>query len=198
GGGPLSGAYTVERTYNLAGNITSETYPSGRKANYSYDNAGRLSRFNGDLGDGVPRTYAESFLYSAAGSMQREKFGTQTALYHRRHYTSRGQMFDVRLGTDSSSINDGEDPDQWTTGSRNRGGLRFFYNSNSTVGNGGQNINGNIWRQDIFIPNDSNAGSWVSPVIYYNYDGANRLKLAIEQTFSSGSGDVPIVYEQHF
>jgi hypothetical protein len=39
-----------------------------------------------------------------------EQFGTSaptsTPLYHRCHYNSRGQLFDVRLGTDGKAIND--------------------------------------------------------------------------------------------
>jgi hypothetical protein len=38
--------------------------------------------------------------------------GTSTPLYHRRHYNSRGQLFDVRLGTDGNAINDSLNPAQ--------------------------------------------------------------------------------------
>jgi hypothetical protein len=44
----------------------------------------------------------------------REQFGISTPLYNRRHYNSRGQVFDVRLGTDGSAVNDGPSPAQWT------------------------------------------------------------------------------------
>ena len=52
------------------------TYPSDRTVNYSYDQAGRLSSFSGNLGDGVNRNYAIGMQYDAAGSMKREQFGT--------------------------------------------------------------------------------------------------------------------------
>jgi hypothetical protein len=42
----------------------------------------------------------------------REQLGTSTPLYHRRHYNSRGQLFDVRLGTDGKAINDSLNPAQ--------------------------------------------------------------------------------------
>jgi hypothetical protein len=45
--------------------------------------------------------------------LTREEFGTSQALYHRRHYNSRGQLFDARLGTDSNALNDGPNPGQW-------------------------------------------------------------------------------------
>ncbi|HKQ79088.1 MAG TPA: hypothetical protein VJ810_35665 [Blastocatellia bacterium] len=51
--------------------------------------------------------------------MAREQFGTSTALYQRRLYNSRGQLFDARLGADCAGINDGPTLAQWTGDSRN-------------------------------------------------------------------------------
>jgi hypothetical protein len=62
--------------------------------------------------------------------LTREQFGASTALYHRRHYNSRGQLFDVRLGTDGGTLNDSPNPAQWTGASWNRGALRMFLSSN--------------------------------------------------------------------
>jgi YD repeat-containing protein len=146
--------FNLARTYDLAGNVTSQTYPSGRTVNYTFDNAGRLSSFTGTLGDGLSRTYADSFSYTASGQMTRERFGTQTQLYHRMHYTARGQVYDIRLGTDSSAVNDGDDPGQWTAGSWNRGALRLFHSTNYVYGNGGVNNNGNLYRMTHFVPGD--------------------------------------------
>ncbi len=74
--------FTTTRTYDLAGNVTAQTYPSNRVANYSYDTAGRLASFSGTLGDGTSRTYADQMAYNAAGQMTKERFGTSTSLYH--------------------------------------------------------------------------------------------------------------------
>jgi len=41
-----------------------------------------------------------------------EQFWTPTPLYHRRHYNSRDQLFDVRLGTHRKAINDTLNPAQ--------------------------------------------------------------------------------------
>ncbi|HLA13310.1 MAG TPA: hypothetical protein VJ023_22200, partial [Pyrinomonadaceae bacterium] len=50
--------YQISRGYNLAGAVTSQTYPSGRTVSYAYDNAGRANTFTGNLGDGTQRTYS--------------------------------------------------------------------------------------------------------------------------------------------
>jgi hypothetical protein len=64
---------------------------------YSYNAGGRTSSFGGNLGDGVSRTYADTFGYNAAGQMAKERFGTSTNLYHNVHYNSRFQMVDILL-----------------------------------------------------------------------------------------------------
>jgi hypothetical protein len=48
--------------------------------------------------------------YNPRWQLPREQFGASTTLYHCCYYNSRGQLFDVRLGTDSSAINDGPNP----------------------------------------------------------------------------------------
>ncbi len=48
-GGVWSSSYQTSRTYNRAGGVRSQTYPSGHTVTYSYDAAGRTSSFSGDL-----------------------------------------------------------------------------------------------------------------------------------------------------
>ena len=115
--------------------------------------------------------------------MIREQFGTSTSLYHRRHYNSRGQLFDVRLGTDSSAVNDGPNPAQWTGASWNRGALRMFFSSDlndyAWPAAAMQNNNGNLYRQDHFVPTaldgDGAVTGWVMSADYYCYDSLNRV-----------------------
>src|SRR5262245_66382500 len=73
--------YVTQQSYDPAGNVKTVTYPSDRTVNYSYDQAGRLSGFSGNLG-GSPKTYADTISYNAAGQMIKERFGTNTSLYH--------------------------------------------------------------------------------------------------------------------
>jgi RHS repeat-associated protein len=204
-----SGAFTTSQSYNLAGGVTGKSHPSTRTLSYSYDADGDLTTFSGTLGDGINRTYASGIQYNAQGQMIREQFGTTKALYHRRHYNSRGQMFDVRLGTDSSTVNDGADPAAWTGKSWNYGALRLYYSSNQTdyswpftTSNAPQNNNGNLYRQDHFVPTaldgSDNITAWGMGVDYYGYDSLNRVTGVTEQTYDSAGGFNPGTFSQQF
>lgn len=178
-GGAWSGAYQTERKYDLAGNATWQKYPSGRTVSYGFDNAGRLNTFSGALGDGTNRNYVLGITYNAANQMRREHFGTATQLYHHLHYTSRGQLYDTRVGTGAT--------DDFSNPTWNRGGLRIFYNSSDVFGNGGSNINGNVWRLDHFVPTSEDASQWSMSVDYFGYDALNRITGVWEQTYYSNA-----------
>ncbi len=138
--------------------------------------------------------------YNPRGQMIRETFGTNTALYQRKHYNRRGQLFDIRLGTDSSTAWDVEDPQiwQWANGSWNRGALRLFYSPNLNDYSGPNPAqplnNGNIHRMDHFVPNALSGDtitSWVMGSDDYLYDELNRLtRVAETPTGGTGSGFV--------
>ena len=80
-------AFTTSRTYDLAGDLLTQTYPSGHTVSYNYDVTGRLAdkgtqpAFSGNLGDGVPRTYASEVRYRDAGDVEQERYGTDTPVY---------------------------------------------------------------------------------------------------------------------
>lgn len=172
GQGGWSTGYEINRTYDRAGNITSQTYPSGHTVTYSHDSAGRLSSFAGNLGDGVSRTYSSSFVYNARNQMTRELFGTQTALYHKLEYNIRGQLWDVRVGTD-------------TSGSWNRGALQFFYDGTYGYGTSGPDNNGNVLKSKQYVPLDDSSSTWAIHEQAYSYDALNRLGSAAEYFVSS-------------
>lgn len=171
--GTWSSPFTTANLYDLSGNVKEKTLPSLHKITYSFDAIGRLSQMVGNL-DGVQRTYSTGITYNAAGKMIREQFGTQTPLYHNRHYNNLGQLYDVRLGTNGG--------DEWTW---NRGALRIYYGANSAVGNGGTLNNGNVYREDHFIPLNDAVTSWFMPVEWYGYDELNRVTGIWEQTYAS-------------
>ena len=52
-----SPSYSTNRSYDLAGHVTSQSYPSQHAVSYSYDGAGRTNTFAGNLG-GQQRDYA--------------------------------------------------------------------------------------------------------------------------------------------
>src|SRR5262245_7627317 len=183
--------YVILQDYDLAGAVKTVTYPSGRTVNYSYDQAGRLNSFTGNLGDGVNRNYATGIQYDAAGLMKREQFGTTMPLYHRRHYNNRGQLFDIRLGTDPNPAYDSDDLNAWAgaAGSWNRGALRLYYSTLDgchVYGNGGTNNNGNVLRMDHHIPLDDAVNNFVASIDRYDYDCLNRLKSVTELSYTKG------------
>jgi RHS repeat-associated protein len=176
--------YTVSRTYNLAGAVTSQTYPSGRVVNYSYDAAGRLQGFTGNLGNPGWGTvsYADSVQYNAAGQLTRERFGTQLELWHHSRYNSRLQLIDTRVGRSSY---------EW---SWNRGALQFRYHGDQFEG---PTNNGNPFRVDHWVPKDDTEANWETSYQRFYYDGANRLYHANEVSNTSSRGDL-LEWKQHF
>ena len=176
--GTWSPTYQISRGYNRSGSVISQTYPSGHTITYSYDSAGRMSSFAGTLGDGVTRTYSGSINYSPFGSLTTEQFGTNTPLYHKSFYNTRGQLFDTRL----SSVNDTWD---W-----NRGRLIFYYSSNHVWGQSGTDNNGNVRFAETWIPPE-NATLDQSDTLFeeaYTYDSLNRLTSVAGQRMSVATG----------
>jgi RHS repeat-associated protein len=178
-GGVWSAAYATGRTYTRAGMVDTQTLPSGHTVNHTYDAAGRLQNFTGNLGDGTTRTYSTGASYDAGGRMTREAFGTQAALYHKRHYNTRGQLYDVRLSATT---------DEW---SWNRGAIVAYYDgaySWSNNGNSptGADNNGNVKRSQVWAPGDDAASVYALSDEYFEYDALNRLKSVNE--YKEGTG----------
>ncbi len=153
-------SYDVDRTYNLAGHVISQTYPSGRTVTYGYDSAGRTTSFSGNLGDSTSRTYATGITYSPLGGIRTEQFGTDTALYHKLQYNIRGQLWDVRLSTVNDELN-------W-----NRGAIVNHYSFPYGTGTSGPDNNGNLLMQQHWVPNDDGYSLMQQN---YDYDSLNRL-----------------------
>jgi RHS repeat-associated protein len=182
-------SYTTQQTYDLAGNIKTLTYPSENTVDYSYDQAGRLSVFSGNLG-GSPRTYADTISYNAAGQMIKERFGTNTSLYHNSHYNNRMQLVSTRVG-DSPT-------DEWNW---SRGAIGFYYgttavNTGDIFANDTDN-NGNLRRQINFVP--LVGGGYVIPQQDdYTYDALNRISSFSDWQRDSGGQWIPNVAWQNF
>jgi len=181
--------YYIQQTYDLAGNVKTVTSPSGRTVNYSYDQAGRLSSFSGSLG-GSPSTYADTIGYNAAGQMIKERFGTNTSLYHNQHYNNRLQLVDTRLG-DSAT-------DEWN---RSRGAITFLYGA-TAVANGDMfaddtDNNGNLRRQINYVPL-AGGGHVIPQRDDYTYDALNRIGSFTEAQMNSGGQWTLNVASQNF
>jgi YD repeat-containing protein len=170
--------YSVEYSYDLAGHVLTQTYPSGRTVTNVYDNAGRTTSVTGNLGDGTNRTYSTGLSYSPFGGITREQFGTTTPLYHKTFYNVRGQMFDTRL----SSVNDTWD---W-----NRGRVILYYSSNHAWGGSGTDNNGNLLFAENWIP-PANATLDQAESLRedsYTYDTLNRLSAVNESSLNIAGG----------
>lgn len=168
--------YQVARSIDMLGRVANETYPSGHTVNYNYDAAGRLGdngtnlAMTGNLGDGAARTYAQGISYNERGQLQQEQFGTNTQLYHKLHYNSRGQLYDIRLSTTPWQT------DQWNW---NRGALVCYYDSGYHWGGSGQDSgpdnNGNVLRAQNWVPGDDQISTYTAWDDFYSYDALNRL-----------------------
>ncbi|HYC61224.1 MAG TPA: RHS repeat-associated core domain-containing protein [Thermoanaerobaculia bacterium] len=170
--GTWSAPFAVKRTYDLAGNLLSQTYPSGNKITYAYDTAGRLINASGNLGGGIVRTYAGGITYDGYGQKAQEWLGTTARVYHKRFYNVRGQLEAIRVGTTPNDTS-------W-----NRGAFLYAYVDNPTweqrVTSGPRN-NGNLRQQMIWIPEDDEDESKFHLMTQsYNYDGLNRLARVSE------------------
>lgn len=171
--GVWSATYQTQQGYDHAGHVTSMTYPSVHTVNYNYDMAGRLAdnngnlAFTGNLGDGVQRTYSRGISYSAWNTLSQEQFGTNTPVYNKLFYNIRGQLSQIR---ESTTPND----EFW-----NRGAIINHYSGQSWAGSGTDN-NGNLQRQDVYIPGDDNISSYTRSTFWYDYDSLNRLKSVQE------------------
>lgn len=181
--GVASPHFTVLRSYDLAGNVTSQTYPSGRAVTYNYDAAGRLGdaggqpAFSGNIGDGVSRTYSAGVSYSEFGPIREERFGTQTPLYHKQHFNWRGQLYDIRLSTQPIHA------DQWDW---NRGAIVNYFSSNYEWGGhpgssgSGTDNNGNLLKSYHWVPGNDSYSSYTYTQQTYTYDALNRLTAVAE------------------
>jgi RHS repeat-associated protein len=138
--------YTFAYGYNLAGGMTSETYPSGRTVSTGYDTTGRI---NGVTGSG-DKTYASSFTYWPHGAMNVMKLGgTTNPLWEHAEYKSRLQPTEIGLGTSGTDSST----------------LKLFYDYGLNTNNG------NVLSQRITI----SGPTGLDLTDNYSYDWLNRL-----------------------
>ncbi|MGH9931365.1 MAG: RHS repeat-associated core domain-containing protein, partial [Pyrinomonadaceae bacterium] len=196
--GAFGQAYTTQRGYNLAGGVTSQTYPSGHTVTYNYDQAGRLGdkdtqnlAFTGNLGDGVTRTYSSGIIYLAGRAMTKEKFGTDTAIYNKLFYNSRGQLAEIRESTSYTGPTD----TTW-----NRGAIINHYSNQAGCWGASCNAtdnNGNLKKQEVYIPNNDQVTSYTTWWQRYDYDNLNRLQRVSEVNGSQTVWQQEYVYDRY-
>ena len=132
--------------------LKTQTYPSGLKVAYEYDEAGRPKAVGKNTVG--KKEYASEMAYAAHGGLRTMKLGN--GLYESRGYNARMQPTAIRVGTSTSA-----------TDRANRLSLSFDYGTTAN--------NGNVLSQTI-----GRAGLSGALTQYYRYDGANRLGPASE------------------
>jgi RHS repeat-associated protein len=146
-------AYNFSYSYDLAGNMKTETYPSGRVVTMSHDSAGRLNGLSGQKPGDPVKTYASSFSYTAHGAVGAMQLGNTK--WEHTTFNSRLQPTLIGLGTSSSDSS--------------------LMSLDYTYGVGATN-NGNVMSQRIRI----GGGTTLDVTQGYTYDELNRLKTATE------------------
>jgi len=150
--------YSMNYGYDLAGNMTNETYPSGKLIATEYDAAGRIAgvkrQANGMYYAGGPAGTSAIF-YAAHGAVTSMRLGN--GRIERTTFNSRLQPTQIKLDSNTSNVNL----------------LQLDY------GYGTTNNNGNVLSQSISVPG-SGGLSIVVGQQNYTYDPLNRLSTAEE------------------
>lgn len=166
--GQIDQTYTFANyDYDLAGNLTSQTYPSGKVVVTEYDNAGRLAgvkKQGGNYYAGAAPTNPDDpnrILYMAHGAIKDMRLGN--GLWEHTEFNNRLQLTEIRLGT--------------TQGGVDRLKLEYGYGAAGTN-------NGNVQTQIIAVPAVGTAPSFTTTQTY-EYDALNRLLWAKEMNGST-------------
>lgn len=152
-------SYPMSYTYDLAGNMTSQTYPTGRVVTNSFDGAGRFAMISGQRTGEAAKTYANSFGYAAHGAIQRMRLGN--GKWEHTSFNSRLQTTEIGLGSSGTDSNL----------------LKLQYDYGSTANNG-------TLRKQLIVVSGT---SGFTATEHYKYDELNRVTGAQEVSGDSPS-----------
>ena len=161
-------SYTMSYEYDRSGNLTSQTYPSGKVVETAYDGAGRIAGVRRVEAGGSLSYYAgadggtNAIGYAPHGGMREVLLGN--GLWEQRRYNSRLQPTQIGLGTGKTAVGTG-------LGTTDSGLLLLDYAYGTSANNG------NVASQRI-------RSGTLNLTQSYTYDSLNRLKTAGE----SGGG----------
>lgn len=160
---PSDCSYSIAQyaAYDLAGNMTSLTYPDGRTVTQSFDGAGRLATVKGGTAQTPGAPYVSSISYFPNGSPQITQYGN--GVQETFSQNSRQQLCENLATNSMATIID----------------RRYFFGSNNTDGqqcNPVAGNNGNImFIADALSPSSSQA---------FTYDPLNRIKTWDSSSFA--------------
>ena len=166
--GQANQTYQMLYILNIAGEITSQSYPSGRVVYTEYDRAGRVTGIKKESGGyyagGVPSANPTDpnnpLQYTAHGAVAAMQLGN--GLWEHTSFNSRLQITQIGLGSTSTSS----------------GVLQLGY------GYGTTDNNGNLKSQTITVPTTGNSPGFTDTQTY-DYDALNRIMTALENNGTS-------------
>ncbi|MFN8007375.1 MAG: DUF922 domain-containing protein [Terriglobia bacterium] len=154
-----SQTYTFSYGYNLAGTVTSQTYPSGKVVLANTDNAGRISNLLRQGGSYYAGDASNLIQYASHGAVQQMKLGN--GLWDEARFNTRLQPTQMGLGQTVTAL-----ASSLNTTNSNRALLSFAYGSTTN--------NGNLQTHTIQIGSTTNLSQ------SFTYDAINRLFTAGE------------------
>jgi len=164
-------SYTFSYTYNLAGGLTKETYPSLRAVSTTYDVLNRPSGLSGQMG-ADSSTYLNSVSYSSGGAVSQLQFGaaplvTESVTFDQGLSTLRGQPTQLAVSLASGT---------------NLVTLGYGYCPGDPAPAQCASNNGNVQSASITAPGPA-VNVWQT----FGYDKLNRLISALETPVSGSS-----------
>ncbi|MBK9214286.1 MAG: RHS repeat-associated core domain-containing protein [Chloracidobacterium sp.] len=158
--------YTTSYTYNLAGALIEETYPSGRVVKSVLDNTGDLSIVQSKKNSAAGYwNYADAFTYNAAGAVTAMQLGN--GRWASTTFNSRLQPTQIALGA--------------TQGTTNLLKLDYSYGDWNGSSIDATKNNGNIVQQVITVPNSPGNSDAFNATQKYYYDSLNRIDDSTEE-----------------
>jgi RHS repeat-associated protein len=159
-------------TYNLAGALVEQKYPSGRVVKNVLDSDGDLSKIQSKRTENAPFwNYAQNFNYTASGAVSLMQLGN--GRWESTQFNNRLQTKQIALGSSQNATNILK--------------INYEYGRlNLGTGNPDPNTNnGNIAKQTITVPTVG-ANQGFSATQYYTYDNLNRLQIVSENYTPNG------------
>jgi RHS repeat-associated protein len=160
--------YTTTYTYDLAGDLLTETYPSGRVVQNTLASDGSLSQVQSKPSGGSYTNRGSSFVYTPAGAVQSLQLGN--GKYENAVFNSRLQPTQIGLGTSTTDTSL----------------LKLEYSYGTTANNG------NVLSQTITVP-----GVTYPLVQTDTYDELNRLASATETSNTSQNWKQEFSYDRY-
>jgi YD repeat-containing protein len=146
----------------------------------------------GTLG-GTPRSYSTDISYSPQSELSQEQFGTTTPIFNKLFYNSRGQLTEIREGTEPNNTS-------WNRGAIINNYCDACWGAWSPQ-EGMPDNNGNLKKQEYFIPTvdvpQPGDGQYTVKSQQFDYDKLNRLTRAYEGNPSQPTWQQPYIYDRY-